>query len=375
MVPVDEGLVGRGVSPGIQQSAFGRVAVAPRSSRFLIIGFDAAGHVEVDDEPDVGLVDAHAEGVGGHDDRELAEGEPPLHGGTLLPGHAGVVPGGPHPVGVQHFGQVLHPEAGPHIDDAAFTVVLPKIAQQPLLAVVDAGGVDHTEPEVGAVDGGDHLRGVFDAQALKDVVPHPRVRRRGESQGAGKAETLTRRAEREVVGPKVVAPLGYAVGLVDGQEVDAGPAQPRDEAVVGEALGSDVEDVEITVHEVEVAAVLLRLVQMGVDRRRADAVGLQRFHLVVHQGDEGRDDDGPADDEGGEDVAHALATAGGHHHKGVSAGQASQCFRLSSVKVAVPESLEEERLVDTEVTGECIQGYPRAFHEKHIRHRRHPAGG
>ena len=39
-----------------------------RPVRLLVVGFQAAGQIVMHDEADVGLVDAHAEGVGGRDD-------------------------------------------------------------------------------------------------------------------------------------------------------------------------------------------------------------------------------------------------------------------------------------------------------------------
>ena len=46
------------------------LAVPPGAARLLIVALQILGHVVVDDEPDVGLVDAHAEGVGGHHDAD-----------------------------------------------------------------------------------------------------------------------------------------------------------------------------------------------------------------------------------------------------------------------------------------------------------------
>ena len=48
-----------------QEDGFGRCAVAAGTSRFLEIGFEGVGRIEVHDEANVGLVDAHAEGIGG----------------------------------------------------------------------------------------------------------------------------------------------------------------------------------------------------------------------------------------------------------------------------------------------------------------------
>ena len=60
----DEEPDGPHVRAGIEQGAAGRVAVAARAAGFLIIALQIFRHIVVDDEPDVRLVDAHAEGVG-----------------------------------------------------------------------------------------------------------------------------------------------------------------------------------------------------------------------------------------------------------------------------------------------------------------------
>ena len=49
----------------------------------------------------------------------------------------------------------------------------------------------------------------------------------------------------------------------------------------------------------------------GVEKRGGDAAGLQGVHLVFHQGDEGRDDDGePVASEGGQLEAERFSAAG-----------------------------------------------------------------
>ena len=49
-----------------------RLPVAPGAADLLVVGLDRSRRREVDDRAHVGAVDAHAEGVGGDHDLELA---------------------------------------------------------------------------------------------------------------------------------------------------------------------------------------------------------------------------------------------------------------------------------------------------------------
>ena len=55
------------IAPAEKQYAVGLLAVASRASRLLIISLQTAGQVEVGDKTNIGLVDPHAKGDGGHD--------------------------------------------------------------------------------------------------------------------------------------------------------------------------------------------------------------------------------------------------------------------------------------------------------------------
>ena len=66
-----------------QEDGVGGLAVAPGAARFLEIGLGAVRQVHMDHEPDVGLVDAHAEGVGAHHHAD------PVRLPVLLPEGAG----------------------------------------------------------------------------------------------------------------------------------------------------------------------------------------------------------------------------------------------------------------------------------------------
>ena len=58
-----------------EQHAFAGQAVAAGAAGFLVIALDVLRQIVVDDEADVGLVDAHAEGDGRADDAHLVAQE------------------------------------------------------------------------------------------------------------------------------------------------------------------------------------------------------------------------------------------------------------------------------------------------------------
>ena len=61
----EEELLHRLVAVQEEQRAVGRLAVAAGAARLLVVGVEPGRHLVVQDEADVGLVDAEAEGVGG----------------------------------------------------------------------------------------------------------------------------------------------------------------------------------------------------------------------------------------------------------------------------------------------------------------------
>ncbi len=88
---VDHPLERDHIAQAIAQPGFGRVAVATGTAGLLVITFNGFRQVEVGDEADIGLVDAHAEGDRrDHDDAVLAQ-KAALIVGTGRSGHAGVI--------------------------------------------------------------------------------------------------------------------------------------------------------------------------------------------------------------------------------------------------------------------------------------------
>ena len=83
-----------------------------------------------------------------------------------------------------------------------------------------------------------------EAEAHQDLVAHDRRRGRGAGQHEPRAQLGDEAADRQVLGPEVVAPLADAVGLVDRDERRAELEHQGPEARVGEPLRRDVGELE-----------------------------------------------------------------------------------------------------------------------------------
>ena len=141
-----------------------------------------------------------------------------------------------------------------------------------------------------------------------------------------------------------MAPVADAVGLVDGEGVDADLLQQRGRSRSGTSRSGETNSRRtapwrrsISVGEALAAG------QGAVDLGGGDAAGPQAVHLVLHQGDERRDDDGGAAAEhGGGLVAERLAAAGGQDDERIAAVEdgriASSCKGPTPDFIALPNA-------------------------------------
>jgi hypothetical protein len=120
----------------------------------------------------------------------------------------------------------------------------------------------------------------------------------------------------QVVGAEVVPPGAHAVGLVHGEEADAGAGEAGEEALVVEALRRDVEEHPLAgVHPPQDLARLLGS-ERAVEPGGGDPPAAEVVHLVLHQGDEGAHHDRDAVEElRAELVDQALAAPRGQDHQ------------------------------------------------------------
>jgi len=166
-------------------------------------------------------------------------------------------------------------------------------------------------PDVGAVEPGNDQPVPGDAELGEDVGPGMRVRRGGEGKARHCRKAVEQRAQQAIVGPEIVPPFRYAVCLVDGEQADRCSFQQRAEVGLAGAFGGDVEKVQLAPAEAPDRRLAIRV--CAGQGCSADAVGGRAPELVVHQGDQGRNDDaGAFQHHGGELVGQALAGAGRH---------------------------------------------------------------
>ena len=168
------------------------------------------------DKAHVGLVDAHAEGDGGHHHHAFFAQEAILVG-LAQPGvQAGMVGQGGDALRLQPLGDLFHALAALAVDDAGVASVLGLDEAQQLAARV--GLLDDAVADVGSVKGADELARAFQLQPLDDVSARDVVGGGGERHARRVRVARMEHAQGRVLRAEVMAPLAHAVGFVDGKQ-------------------------------------------------------------------------------------------------------------------------------------------------------------
>ena len=260
---------------------------------------------------------------------------------ALLRAHARVVGEGAVPPTPEPLRRVLHLAARQAVDDARVPAVLGVEEAQELIAriVFRRDGV----ADVRAVEAADEDPRVPEPEALGNFAPRRGIRGGGERDARHAGVPFVQHRELEVLGPEVVAPLRDAVRLVDGEERDAQAVEQGEGALAHQPLRRDVEQVE----PARAGAVLDRSDfaegQGGVEIPGAYPRLPQGVDLVLHQCDEGGDDDRDAGaEQGGDLVAQRLAAAGGHDHQAIAAARdvPDDRFLLASKRAVSEDALQ-----------------------------------
>jgi hypothetical protein len=170
---------------------------------------------------------------------------------------------------------------------------LPRGADQFALLVSNGGHVPRRQMELRPVEVADHHYRIAQAEAGDDLLPHRRRGGRGQRQPDRRPERVGLRAEQQVIGPEVAAPLADQVSLVHREQHRPQPRRPQ----VGQ--------------------------------------------LIVLQRDQRRDDDGrPRPQHPGQLVDRRLAAAGRQHGQHITpAGQRLHRAQLPGTKLPEAQPL------------------------------------
>ena len=315
-----------------QQVAARRIAIATRAARLLVVGLDALGHVVVDHVANVGLVDAHAKGVGGnhHLDVVVDKGALALAAGVVA--HAGMVAPHANATGVQRLGklagQSIDRLAGRAIHDTALARMRDHVVAHPrglgLVAHLLAAKV-----EVFAVEARHHGRGILQAEHLLNVGTHALGRRSGKGRHDGALrQRVDKLANLQVGGAEILAPLAYAVRFVNSHEWHAdavggcGLLRKGEKARLEQSLGRHVHKLVAALartfeHRVLLGGRKARVEITGACTRREQRAGLvlhKRQQRAHHKGDAGQHKRRHL-------VADRLAGARGHNAQRIATGK------------------------------------------------------
>ena len=286
---VNEELLLHHVAGAEEQDALARQSVAAGAAGFLVVALDILRQVVVDDEADVRLVDAHAEGDGGADHPHLVAQEQLLVPRALLRRQPRVIGPRRHAILRQVGRDPLRGLSRHAVDDAA---VLRPLAQEVQQLVVGLLLGQHAIGEIRPVEAGDIGPRLLQLE-VRDDVRADAVGRRGRERHEGDARQQgAQRGELAVFGAEIVAPFADAVRLVHRDQLHVPPRQVLEKAGEHQALRGHVEQPVLA--RVQPAQPFPRFVgrERRIQERGRDAGGLQRVHLVLHQRDQRRHHEG-----------------------------------------------------------------------------------
>ena len=295
----------------------------------------------MDHEPYVGLVDAHAEGIGGYHDLHPVIEEIVL---ILPPGiriQLGMVGRSPDTAALQQAGSLIHLLCGAAVDDARVVALFQHKVQQ-LLRLLAGQSAPGLKIEVGTVKAGGHLIGLLQGQLFPDIVPHMgggRGRERAHHRTAGQA--VHKGFDAQVAGPEVLSPLADAMGLVHRHHADGPFLRKPLEAGHFQPLRCHIDDLVPALPGAAQHQGLLVVGEAVVQKRRRHARLHQRPHLILHQADQRRHHDGNARQQQRRHlIADGFTRTGGHHGQHILPGQqAADDFLLPGAEAVVAEYL------------------------------------
>ena len=271
------------IREAVQQNRASGLAIAPSPANLLVERLDGAGQRGVDHAADVGLVDAHTEGDGRHDDLQLSAEKGFLHAFTNRGFKAGVIRGSGK-LAAELLGQFFGRFARGCVNNGRPPGGFPKKVPNELIAARLRHLYDFNREIVAAESVHEQLR--FDQPQLRhDVLLHRRRGRRRKREDGRRAQHGKDAAQRAVVRTKIVTPSGDAVRLIDGDQGRLAASQHLWKARHAQPLRCDEQELQRS-FQISPAGFPRRLArQAGMNAGHAQAARRQLASLIVHQGD------------------------------------------------------------------------------------------
>src|SRR3984893_906598 len=214
------------------------------------------------------------------------------------------------------------------------------------------GLAPHGEMDVRPVEGSDENARTGGKQLADDVRAGWRV-------GGGRhrdelkiADRLRRLREAEIFGPEIGPPLRDAMGLVNGENVGSRLAKKGGRIRTREALRRDVEEAITAALQARLDCRIVFAAVRRVQRGGGNSTGLQLLHLIAHQRDQRRDDDGePRAHDRGQLIAKRFARSRRHDRENIFPRE----HRFENFLLAWPEA------------GKAENAFQRLFRLVHLR--------
>ena len=298
------------------EHGIGTTAVPSGPPGLLIILLQRSAEPVMHHEADVGLVDSHAECVGGHHHPRLSRRPFVLPQGPLAMRQPRMVILGRNTLLLQLRGKQLRGVTRPDIDDSAPRHIPYHPQQLPLPVIRMPDGKRQVRPGVIAPDD----VGLAERQLLHDILRH-RLRSRSRQREHGhRRQDVAHPGDTQVSRTEVVPPLRDTVRLIHRYQIHVHLGQPGREQFARHPFGRDVQEFDVAVHAIVERDVDVARTHAGVDGDRRDTAAAQRIDLVLHQRHERRHDHAqPLHQQTGKLVGQRLAATGRHQRKGIPA--------------------------------------------------------
>ena len=264
-----------------EEEAIGGEAVASGAARFLVILLDAFWESEMNDGAHGGLVDAQTEGHGADQDADFV-GHPfflVFAAGAVF--HLAVIANGGDAVFFEEIDGFADAVDGGGVDDDAAVGDLADGAKEEFVLRASVGLADDVA-EIGAAEAGDVFVGIAQAELLDDVAAHAFCGAGSEGGDGAVGKNLAQAAELAILRAEFMAPLGNAMGFVDGEKGEGETLEPFHGAAEGDALRRQIEQLVLAGGGLLKDAAAVFSGSGGVQAGRGNAHLQELRDLVLH---------------------------------------------------------------------------------------------